>query len=199
MSRTYSDTPEPRYVEKAKFAENVEGGKALVLPAEAPANVALVGVGTNNTQTMLSVGEGLAVEGSTLKASNGGGNEVWVTTFHFQDNANFDEFFINIFSSMPLWQSTSTPPNDDATAENRVIEALSKVDLPTAVQTGYAYRHTSSSNTPTQMWGIPRLMSYTGSSFSISKVNIAYMSQNGIYTASFDPSSARIWSSRKIQ
>ena len=152
MVRTYSDTPEPRYVEKAKFAENAEGG-----------------------------------------------NEVWVTTFHFNDKANFDEFFINIFSSIPLWQSTSTPPNDDATSEERVIEALSKVDLPTAVQTGYAYRHTSSSNTPTQMWGIPRLMSYTGSSFSISKVNIAYMSQSGIYTTSFDPNSVRIWSSRKVQ
>ena len=198
MARTFSNTPEPRYVEKAKFAENAEGGKALVLPAEAPANVTLVGVGTNNTQTMLNVGEGLTVDGSTLKAS-GGGNEVWVTTFYFQDTANFDEFFINIFSSIPLWQSTSTPPNDDATSEERVIEALSKVDLPTAVQTGYAYRHTSSSNAPTQLWGIPRLMSYTGSSFSISKVNIAYMSQNGIYTTSFDPKNVRIWSSRKVQ
>lgn len=138
MARTFSNTPEPRYVKKAKFAENAKGGKpasyltvsniytvekgfrvaydvngeeaeievplegtddvtvdvdeanlminvhldaatrmkigkALVLPAEAPANVALVGVGTNNAQTMLSVGEGLAVEGSTLKASGGGG------------------------------------------------------------------------------------------------------------------------------
>lgn len=142
MARTFSNTPEPRYVEKAKFAENAEGGKpasyltvsnvyavekgfrvaydvngeeaeievplegtddvivdideanlminvhldaatrtkigkALVLPAEAPANVALVGVGTNNVQTMLSVGEGLTVDGSTLKASGGGGTKLY--------------------------------------------------------------------------------------------------------------------------
>lgn len=150
MARTYSDTPEPRYVEKAKFAENAEGG-----------------------------------------------NEVWVTTFHFQDKAKFDEYFINIFSSTALWQDDTAGPEDWATADSVIIKALSKVDLPTAVQTGYAYRHTSSSNAPTQMWGIPRLMSYTGTSF-ISNVTIAYMSQNGVYSSIFDPE-IRIWSSRKVQ
>lgn len=59
MARTYSDTPEPRYVERAKFAENA--GKALTLPQNAPAETEFVAIGTNNAQKFMTAAESRSV------------------------------------------------------------------------------------------------------------------------------------------
>lgn len=46
----------------------------LRTPAQAPAATQLVGVGTNNAQTMINIGDGLSLENGTLNASGGGGS-----------------------------------------------------------------------------------------------------------------------------
>lgn len=46
---------------------------SLATPAQAPAATQLVGIGTNNSQTMINLGDGLSLENGTLSASGGGG------------------------------------------------------------------------------------------------------------------------------
>ena len=48
-------------------------GRVLVTPMSAPASTSLVAVDNTNAQTMLTVGDGLTIEGGALKATGGGG------------------------------------------------------------------------------------------------------------------------------
>ena len=48
-------------------------GRVLMTPMSAPASVSLVAVDTSNAQTMLTLGDGLTIEGGALKATGGGG------------------------------------------------------------------------------------------------------------------------------
>ena len=51
-------------------------GRVLVTPMSAPASVSLVAVDTSNAQTLLTLGDGLTIEGGALKATGGGGISV---------------------------------------------------------------------------------------------------------------------------
>lgn len=55
---------------------DVKDGKALHLPTAAPSAVALIGVGTDNAQKNVAIGEGLVVENDTLKATGISGDSV---------------------------------------------------------------------------------------------------------------------------
>lgn len=50
---------------------------ALLTPQSAPAATQIVGVGANNAQTMIDIGDGLSLENGTLKASGGGGDSLY--------------------------------------------------------------------------------------------------------------------------
>ena len=63
--------------------------RALQLPAQAPTAVQIPAVGTNNAQTMLGVGDGLAVEGGKLKVTNGSGARYLnILYMMFENNAD---------------------------------------------------------------------------------------------------------------
>lgn len=60
---------------------------ALQLPATAPSATQLVGVGTNNTQTMLGVGDGLFIDNSAIKNLY----EIGLLEFEYYDTGIADE------------------------------------------------------------------------------------------------------------
>ena len=51
-------------------------GRVLVTPMSAPASTSIVAVDNTNAQTMLTVGDGLTIEGGALKATGGGGADI---------------------------------------------------------------------------------------------------------------------------
>lgn len=50
-----------------------KANKALVKPDSAPSSTSLIAVDNSNTQTMLTIGDGLSIENGALKATGGGG------------------------------------------------------------------------------------------------------------------------------
>lgn len=55
-------------------------GRVLVTPMSAPASISIVAVDTSNAQTMLTLGDGLTVENGMLKATSGGGTQLYKHT-----------------------------------------------------------------------------------------------------------------------
>ena len=70
-------------------------GRVLVTPMSAPASVSLVAVDTSNAQAMLTVGDGLTVEGGALKATGGGGGGASNFYAHF---VKIDNAYIGIIT-----------------------------------------------------------------------------------------------------
>lgn len=127
---------------------------SLATPAQAPAATQLVGVGTNNAQTMINIGDGLSLENGTLTASGGGGGGGGPLYQH--------NIYINSYGSLePIWMSLQLYTHD-ATPLNKNTLGSAIDSIMTGANKYYIANGVSNGSTKGLIWAI-----YPGSQISM--------------------------------